>query len=296
VLAAVVLATLPLGHGAELRWTQGDGAAACIGHRSLADAVTARVGRASVTGEPLHIDGEIDAVEGGWRATIVTRDRDGHELGRRELRETSSDCHALDDKLVLVIALTVAPALLEVQAEPPLVVRAPSDVPAAVTHAQPTERRVQMALGLLTVHGLGGRNPVAATATVRLGVPRTWPVEISGGWMPFAWSLESSQVGDFSVAFGRLAMCPTIYRFVSGCVGAQAGRLHAWGLGPSANEHDDELLLDLTGELRAELRLGQRVSVRLAVGVWLAGTRQPIAVFLPGQTASSSEVSVAGRF
>jgi len=105
---AIIWMSQPLlvGHDVALRWIQGEGATTCITDRELAAAVTTRLGGASEHGRArIVIEGDIATTGSGWTAAIRTADDHGVVLGQRELHEPTADCRAIDDKLVLVIAL-----------------------------------------------------------------------------------------------------------------------------------------------------------------------------------------------
>jgi hypothetical protein len=279
-LAPVV--AMPLGHQATLQWARSDGANACIGDRELADAVTARLGGApDATGAiRLQIEGEIAPMPaGGWHATIATRDDHGVQLGERELREASTDCHAIDDKLVLVIALIVDPSLLDSPSVPPPPPIARPVVPpvATVTRALAPGRSEPWHFGG-GVAGVASRGMVpgfgfGTLIAMSFEAPHVWPIELAAVLWPYDRGYEGSGGATFLQATGGAALCPPLSHWASVCVGAQAGRIRANGFGFSQNASQTDSLVDATAELRLERSVSSSISVRLGVAAWVPFSR-----------------------
>ncbi|MEO6777244.1 MAG: hypothetical protein ABI467_30225 [Kofleriaceae bacterium] len=286
-----------VGHDAALRWIRADGAATCIADRTLAAALNARLGGPADHGRTrIVIDGDIAPGEAGWTAVIRTTDDHGVVLGRRELREQGGDCHAIDDKLVLVIAMIIDPDLLE--AAPPRPALAPREpwrfgAGAAVLAAR----------GLLPGFGFG-------TAVVALiEPPQAWPIEVGAT----LWPRDRADAGPGGARLlqltGGVAVCPRLgasrIGAISACAGVQAGELRARGFGYTRNELQHEWVADGTLELRLDWRLGRAAGARLGVGAWLPVSRPrfvfhdagtDVMVYQPAIVAAVSQIAVWTRF
>jgi hypothetical protein len=99
----------------SLSWVRLRGAEACIGTRALAEAVETRLQRrviVSAAQADLSIEGRVEphaAPRRGYRAVVVVSSPDGTVLGERTIETDESDCGALDEALVLVIAVMIDP-------------------------------------------------------------------------------------------------------------------------------------------------------------------------------------------
>jgi hypothetical protein len=272
-------------HDVAMKWRHD---AACIDDRELARAVTARLGSTPERGRArIVIDGEITPSASGWTAAIRTTDARGHVLGQRELHETGADCHAIDDTLVLVIALIVDPDLLAEQAAP--LPREPWQYGAEVS--------ALVARGLIPGFGFG----TSITATIG---PPWGSIEISGVVWPRDHAEAAPGGAEMLQLTGGVAVCPRLVGPVSACVGAQAGELRARGFGYDQNLLEHELVVDGTSELRLDLKLG-KLGVRLGAGAWVPLLRPRfvfargdanVMVFQPAAAAVVSEIAFWVRF
>ena len=119
LLIALVAAAEPPAPG--LNWVRLPGAEACIGAAHLGQRVEERVGRvlfAACSEAGLFVDGHVapaPAPQTGWHVRLELSDREGKVLGRRDMQFANTDCHAIDEAVALVIAVTLYPntALLE---------------------------------------------------------------------------------------------------------------------------------------------------------------------------------------
>lgn len=100
-----------------LRWSAPPG---CIDAPALERAVEARLGKSVFGFSPdLRITGTLAQGEKPkWRANLALLDASDLLAGAREIESDAADCHALDEKLVLVIAVMIEPELLT-QPRPP---------------------------------------------------------------------------------------------------------------------------------------------------------------------------------
>lgn len=135
-LAAAILwaASLSTAHAGPaerpaLNWVRMPGAESCIDPKSLGRRVESLTGAIFVVSSEADfvIEARVAPTEHGFEAHVVTPPRRAsstveaggsargqHEAGERVLEAPSSDCHALDDALVFVLALAIDPTLSEV--------------------------------------------------------------------------------------------------------------------------------------------------------------------------------------
>ena len=99
---------------AALGWVRAPGAEACIGTAALARAVEARLGRAALVSAAraqVSVEGRIAPAEGGtgWRVALSVADENGKVLGTRTLAKDATDCRAMDEDVILTVALLIDP-------------------------------------------------------------------------------------------------------------------------------------------------------------------------------------------
>ena len=301
--AIIWMTPLTIGHDVALQWVQRDGAAACIGDRELAAAVTARLGNAPAHGQTrLVIDGEIAPSGSGWTAAIHTTDEHGVVLGQRDLHEPAADCRALDDKLVLVIALIIDPDLLD---EAPGPTPKPITIERVVTVASKPPWHFGASVAALASRGMlpgfGFGTAIAAT----IEPPRGWPIELSATLWPHDRANAEPGGATLLELTGGLALCPRLAGPLALCAGAEAGEVRALGFGFDRNQLQHELLLDGTLELRFDRRLGNAAGVRIGAGVWVPVSRpqyavheasSDVVVYQPAIAAFVSEIALWVRF
>lgn len=104
----------------SLNWVRLEGAEPCITSRKLARKVEELLGRpvfVSAVESELSIEGFVKGLpnSSGWKARVMVSDARGTVLGTREVSTQEPDCSALDDLLVLVIALSIDPEAAFVQ-------------------------------------------------------------------------------------------------------------------------------------------------------------------------------------
>lgn len=98
----------------SLHWTRGVEASACIDARALAARVEALTGRVFVAPQDSDyaVEGHIEKQRGGgFRVRLAVSKHGAPHAGERMLSHQSTDCHALDESLAFVIALTIDPDL-----------------------------------------------------------------------------------------------------------------------------------------------------------------------------------------
>ncbi len=286
------------GRPAALGWVRAPGAEGCIGTSALGQAVEARLGKAALVSASrarVSIEGRIAPAEGaaGWRVSLTVADEAGKVLGTRALSKDGADCRAMDEDVILTVALLIDP---EAALSAPAGAAAPSagigaappaapvssSAPAAppATHGLPGGTGTLPATG--TPAGSGGaKGPSGAVAAGGGGVSRRWNAALLVGAVaaigplpevgvgaqmralvtpsPYfafqiggsVWAPQSASFGDaggrFFMALGALSGCPltgVVREFRYGaCLGAEAGILHAGGLGfPLTLQHDDPIV------------------------------------------------------
>ena len=238
---------------------------------------------------------------GRFRLVVAGSRRDGSSIGERELVSTESDCRALDDSLVLVIALMIDPNA-ELQAPP---AKESGPPPPAEPHVVVHERVVVHEIrerevstpsapwlvdgalsGVLGIQRMPGTSPGLAVG-VRLGPSRASAFELSLGALPST-SLEvGGRSVDYSLIEGGLAYCPSLSlarRFeLGGCVGARLGNVHVRGHGFAPDAESDRPLVDLA--------LGARALVFAFDSFFLSATASALAPLVRQRTT----VAVATR-
>jgi hypothetical protein len=306
------VAAVPLAHHATLRWEQRAGAERCIDTAALADAVTARTRTDDAPAAELTISGVIEpASDGGWHATIRTTDERGTLLGERELRESSGDCHALDAKLVLVIALILEPDLLDrpVATDEPAPPQPPDRPPTVVERTSARARPWRFSGGLSGLAARGLLPGFGAGAMVALAVepPWSWPIELAAVVWPYDRGDAAPGGATFSQLTAGAAICPPLVTggWASACVGVQTGALRASGFGFQHDEHRTNAIADATAEVHVERQLTSSIAFRIGVAAWVPVTRPrfvfdragtDVVVYQPASVAGVTQIAIWRRF
>ncbi|HMI90211.1 MAG TPA: hypothetical protein VK509_02555 [Polyangiales bacterium] len=326
-------------HAAEpaapgLNWLRLEGADACISAAQLARAVEAKVGRALFAPAPaaaLFVDGSVRlAAPDRWQVELGVSSPDGRVLGRRALEFTGSDCHAIDEAVALVIAVTLYPntglpefgiplapgtaASLDV-----LFGNEPTDPlasePARGTEPAESERAWRIAVDATAATGVG-QLPGAAfglAAHVRLTPPGAWPFELGAlGFLPATQDAGDAAIGRgrFQLLLGSLATCPTQTgtRLSLGlCAGAELGRLRVQPEGfAEPGEAVDDAIANLFGTAVLRVAFGRVPYLRVAlIGLlplmqrsytYQAPDGSPARVFRMPQGAARAELGMGAAF
>lgn len=240
----------------------------CITPRALAQQVEARIGATFVSAAQaeLFVDARIVRDGRGWRATVTASGADGAQAGERTLRADGADCHALDDDLVLVVALVIDP----------LGKPAAAKVETRTVYVPVAPRWAFAARAGLAV--LGARLPAAALAldaALAVEAPGAWPIELGVIATERARADEDGHGAALRMIAGTLATCPRVWQrgrvALHGCVGAAVGVLAVQprDLAPAVSgDH-------ATGELFGRARLGVQLAGRLRA-VLDAGASVPL--------------------
>jgi hypothetical protein len=269
---------------AALGFTRASGAEACITARDLALAVEQRLGRAalvSASQAERFIDGRVEALAPpatGFRVSVTVSDAKGAALGTRELEDPDPSCRALDEPIVLVVALLVDPeaARRAGPAAPALGVapRPPPPPPAPPPAPAPEPWRASLALGPAFMVGLLPKAGAAASLRGEIVPPSFIPIEIGGAvWLGVDASAPTTPTASASVnlSYATLGLCPLVWRTarttVRGCADVAVGALRASGQGFTATNTGGEAPF-VEGMLAG--RVTRRLVGPLELGVGLA--------------------------
>jgi hypothetical protein len=256
----------------SLAWVRADGADTCIGGKELAEAVEQILGRrvfVSASAADVAVEGHVDKVASGWKATLRISDEHGALLGSRELESQPADCRAMDPSLAFVIAVMIDP---DAAARPPAPLAPPAPATPPVAPPAPTPRNdwtiaprvgVSAALGELPSAALG------ASLGLRFGPPAVG-VDLFGAYfLPQTEGVAGAGAASaqFTFAYAGAAICPTLLRrstlALVGCAGGAAGFLAATPNGLAGEQGSTNFGAMATLRARAEWRFA---SVLFAVG------------------------------
>lgn len=292
---------------ARLVWERGEGAEACVSEEELSRSLEEHLGyRLFGDDGELLVQGRVarEASPPRFRAEVELRDREGHMLGKRAVEAPGNDCRALDEALVLVVALAVdvqmaslraarveapppveAPEPPEPEAEPapPPVVPEPTPVEAAepVAHTSGTVRAVRVSrtgstYGLVLAAGaglgLGVMPKVAANAALTLGVrtPKAFSFELAAVIWPTGGVPTSEGDALFRAGYAELRACAPLWATqvtLDLCLGVWNGILRARGEGFSGGDFSfNAPLSGASAHVRAAYWI-ERLFVRASVGV-----------------------------
>ena len=302
VAVAVALAATPARAAdpprtSSLAWVRAPGAETCAGPRELAQAVDRLLDR-PVLVSPAHADvlleGTIEPLSAGpgYRARLLLSDPGGAVLGTRELETRSTDCHALDEQLALVLAFLIDPHAALTRTPPvptaspaqpplppppqvrpaPLAVPCPPPPPPAPAPAPAPARpwRTSLDVGGAVTAGLLPDAGLGLSLRAELTPPWLFPIEIGGTVWATARAGTPARGADLSLSWGALAACPLTWEHgrtrVRGCAGGLVGALRVAGSGFRVSSTREEPVVAFS--------LGGRVTWRLAgplqVGVGIA--------------------------
>lgn len=264
----------------------------CLPAEALEARVEAQLGRRVFVQEPagdVVVTLQQALEEGGIAISLELRTPEGQRLGLRTLRAEGSDCRALDDELVLVLAL-----LIDLPEEEILLMIPPAPPPLEVASVSPLEGAVWVA-GTPTIDALPGA-ALALRAGAEITLFRLLSLEAGFGITLPASAAQGDAGASFWAWSLRLGGCME-HRIdiigLGGCAAAQVGMLQSAGFGLDVNEDATRLWVDVALSLRMALRLGP-VEVRLAPGVLVPITRDAFTYFdgLATQTLHRAAVVV----
>ncbi|MBW2463957.1 MAG: hypothetical protein JRH11_20075 [Deltaproteobacteria bacterium] len=122
----------------DLAWVRMAGAESCPSSDTMRSAVTGVLRHDPFGTDPaLRIEGVVTHLDPGWSAVLFLRDRDGEDIGTRDITSSAEECEALARAVVLAVAIAIDPrAGLDATAD--LVVL---DVPPERTSADPADHQ-----------------------------------------------------------------------------------------------------------------------------------------------------------
>jgi hypothetical protein len=274
----------------SLSWVRMRGAESCIGTRTLAQAVEARLHRAvfvSASQAEISIEGRVEKTQDpeGFRASITISNASGAILGARELTTTAPSCGAMDEELAIVIAVMIDPdAALSATAPSPVV--APPPAPPVITipisvPAQPPQPlfvapvsppwRVHAGAG--PAFSLGLLPSVGAGLRLRAEImpPGFRTVMVEGTYWATAHAQQGTSGATLSLATGALSLCPI--RIVVprsrllACGGIEVGAMRSGGFGFDVAEEHERGVLNAVLTSRVERRLIGPIAVGIGLGL-----------------------------
>ncbi|MBA3500509.1 MAG: hypothetical protein H0T65_09060 [Deltaproteobacteria bacterium] len=274
-----------------LLWTRAPAADACIDAPTLMAAVDARLGRSVFTEQKdaaIVIEAHVRPIERGWHVAISVRGSDGTLTGQRELEEPAADCRALDDALVLVLALIVDPdaAMRDSPPPPPPSLPPPPPAPVLAPVSPPTpaapwrfEASVSLIGGGLVIPGPS----VGGALRVIVDPPRVPPIGLRGTFWREGDERDDARGVHVRLLTVGLAVCPAVWRLAL-CGGIEVGRMAGTGFGFDRSQQSVAIVTYATIEPRLAVPLSSRFTLVGAIGAWIPLVR-PRFVFEQAGTA-----------
>jgi hypothetical protein len=283
----------------SLSWTRLPGAESCIGAGELARRVEQRLGRAALVA-PSQADRSVEAhVEprrgGGWQASLALADRSGAILRERALETRETSCRALDQALVLVVALLVDP---EGAPRPP----PPEPAPRVVIREVVRTVRVREPWSMAAAGGASVEAGVlpepALAASLALAVdPPGLPVAELAGFASLEGEEDAALAGRGAAlrVFGAsAAVCPRLLDWLRACGAARLAWLRWRGDGFEEVGSGSAVVPALGAAARGELPLGGPFTAVAAAGAWLplrrVSVRYELSASVAGDPAGGSEL------
>jgi hypothetical protein len=251
----------------ELAWDPSSARQGCIDRDELASRVEATLGHrvfgersAGAVGTVVRGYAVADPPGRGWIAVVEVRRGETAPL-RRELRLKASDCHQLDDAIVLVVALMVDVSSGESSALPLDIGRAP--------------HRVSVSVGpdLAVAGGMLPGVAVGIGLITHTEIRPLWPIAVwAHGW-PMTKVLDSATSAGgqmWALTFG-VALCPwklAVRRWdLFACAGGSGGTVSSGGVGPlSQTRSDTSAYVQAEADFDVRLRIMSPLSVRVGLG------------------------------
>lgn len=290
-----------------LSWVRLPGAESCITTPELGSRIEAHLGRPALVSPSVadvSIEARIAKTGDGraarYRAIVGGTRRDGTPIGTREIASETSDCRALDDGLVLVIALMIDPdALAPARPPPPSPPSPPSDpvvTREVVVHERVILRDIEreaapkrpwIVQGALTGAAAFERLPGVAPGfgvSLRSGPSSLLAFEFSFGMYPSQTLEVRGRSVDFALIEGGVAFCPSV-AFGSrvdlgGCAGLRFGEIRSRGRGFVNDKEVDRGLADVA--------LGPRFMITVAGPVFALASASVLAPLVRQETRISN--------
>jgi hypothetical protein len=292
-----------------LRWTRAPGADACIDASALMAAVDARLGRSVFTQqEPaIVIEAHVRPIERGWNVAISVRAPDGTMTGQRELEEPASDCRALDDALVLVLALIVDPDAAMREPKPPTPPPPPPPNPPLPPSPPPPRAEPWHfdATASLIAGGLLVPGPnIGGALRVLVDPPRLPPFAVRGTFWREAEKRDDPRGVRVRLLSGGISVCPAVWRLAL-CGGIEVGRMAGTGFGFDRSQESVAIVTYATIEPQLVVPLSSRFALVGAIGAWIPLVRprfvfeqagEAMLLYQPPPVAILGHAGVAVRF
>jgi hypothetical protein len=236
-----------------LVWTRTPGAEACVDAGALAGAVEARLGRSVFTRTDSSAAVTIDArVSPHWHVAISVHGANGNAIGERMLDEPGANCHALDDALVLVLALIIDPD--------------------AATRESPQPREPWRFDAGASLVGAAGVLPGAALgAGVRFGIdpPGLPAFELhASAWLPDE-TRDGGRGGRFTLVSAGLAVRVPVWRRLETAVGFELARMTGTGIGFDRVQDASAVIPAISVEPRFVIALTRQTSFTAGLALWI---------------------------
>ena len=276
-----------------LRWARAPGADSCIDQDGLSAAVEQRLGRRVFTRaeQPAVV---IEAqVSPGWHVAIAVRGADGSSIGERVYDEPAPDCRALDEALVLVIALIIDPNAALAEPRPP--------------SAPPPPRepwRFGVGASVLVGAGIMPGVSLGAALYVAIDAPVLPAIEVRGS----AWSEDETrdqdQGGRFSALAGGVSVRVPLWKLDLGA-GLELARMSGSGIGFDRVQEARALVPAITVDPRFSIRITDRARVVAGITLWIPLVRprftfeqggQDLLVFQPSPVGGWLHAGAVLRF
>jgi hypothetical protein len=249
--------TVPAPELVALRWEGFGESEGCLGVPSLIARVEDHLGRRAFdASSPQVLSVSVDgSASSGFRAVVRVLDATGKVLGERELGAQGSTCSALDDTLVLAVALLVDAELgAEPEPEPEPVPPPPAPPPPPPEEAEhekvpeeeappPDPWRIALDGSALGADGVLPSLAIGAELALQVDAPWLFPFRVRTlGFFPQSVPLEPSGDLDFWLFFAGIAGCPLSVRTetfgIDGCAGGDVVALRGVSEGLSgARDH-----------------------------------------------------------
>lgn len=247
----------------RLRVQQDPSAQGCAEEGALASAVTLRMGRAAfVSGASRVVVLEQRRAGRSWRATLRALDAQGAELSSRSIDAEGDDCRALDNALVLSLALLLTPAEGAEPPAEPATARAQSTTSVATLPSLPGPRPSPRPSTFQGAAWLGGGLLVGLLGTAWVGtvlgaeLRRGVVLQVEARWSPAVDVTSALRVGAWSASLSA-GYEWQVHRLLGVALlgGLQAGSLYASGTAPGTTPARADNAW-LSAGVRPRLRVG----------------------------------------
>jgi len=295
-----------------LHWTRAPGAERCIDAATLTAAVEARIGRSVFTTDrdpAVTIEGHVRPGDRGWHVTVTVRGAD--TAGERELDEPAPDCRALDDALVLVIALIVDPDAVMREPAPPQPPSPPPPAAVPVTPPPPAPPapisrpwHIEAVAGVIGAGFVLPGGSIGGSLGVSIDAPTLPPVLVRGTLWREDEHDEAAQGARFRLITAGLAMCPQAWQLAL-CGGVELGRMTGRGVGFDRNQESAAFVAYLAVEPQVSVSVSPRLALTASLGSWIPLVRpqfvfdqggEPMALYQPAPASIVGRIGMAVRF